>query len=312
MCALPSRATSEVSGVFHTSAVAVASWPQNSAWRASCWVAGTFAKSSCAAAGVGDVQPGHHPAGRALEDLDELGLLDQLGDDLDGAGAGADDRDPLAGEVVVVVPAGAVDLVALDSVSIPRMSGQLVSGSGPEASTTVRARNRLRCPWSTRPHALVFVEVEPVDLDAELDAPAQVECVDHVLDVLADLTGRGVGPRPVRVLRERERVQQRRDVARRTGIRVVPPGAADAVGALEDDEVVDAGLGQLDRGAEAGEAGTDDQGVVDAVAVGHGQAAGSWVSSLNQVGIGLQQRLAGSGPTATPWSWPAGGRGVAG
>ena len=47
--------------------------------------------------------------------------------------------------------------------------------------------------------------------------------------------------------------------------RQVPPTRSLA---LEDDEVVDAGLGELDGGAEAGEAGADDQGVVD-VHVGH-------------------------------------------
>src|SRR5271166_2169662 len=58
------------------------------------------------------VQAGQHPAGSALEYLDEVGPLHQLRNDLDGAGAGADVGDPLAGEVIVMVPTGAVDLRA--------------------------------------------------------------------------------------------------------------------------------------------------------------------------------------------------------
>src|SRR5581483_10277096 len=61
----------------------------------------------------GDVPARQHPTGGALKYLDELGLLDQLRDDLDGARAGADDRDALICEVIVSVPAGTVDLVTL-------------------------------------------------------------------------------------------------------------------------------------------------------------------------------------------------------
>ena len=67
------------------------------------------------------------------------------------------------------------------------------------------------------------------------------------------------------VLDERERIQQRRDVAGDSRIRVVAPCSADAVGTFEDDDVVDAGLGQLDRRPEAGEPGTDDQRRVNVV-----------------------------------------------
>ena len=44
--------------------------------------------------------------------------------------------------------------------------------------------------------------------------------------------------------------------------------------------------GQLDRRAEAGEAGADDQRGVGCGVLAMRQAAGSWVSSLNQVGTG--------------------------
>ena len=227
-CALPNRATSPVSGVSHTSAVALASWPQNSAWRASCCVAGTFAKSSCAAPGVAMSSRGSTQPGVRWKTLTNSACLTSSGHDLDGAGAGADDGDPLAGEVVVVIPARAVDLVALVGVETADV-GQLVVGQRPGRQHHGAGAVALAAVGRDRPDAVGLVELEAVDLDAELDAPAQVEVVDQVLDVTADLAGGRVGPRPGRVLRERERVQQRRDVACRTGIRVVAPGSADAV-----------------------------------------------------------------------------------
>ena len=60
-----------------------------------------------------------------------------------------------------------------------------------------------------------------------------------------------VGARPVRVGRERERVQVRRHVARAAGIRVVVPRPADAGAALEHDVVLDALLAQADRQSDA-------------------------------------------------------------
>src|SRR5205085_5393025 len=114
------------------------------------------------------------------------------------AGAGADDGHPFSGEVIVMVPARTVDLVAPVAVEttdvrpfvVEQRPGRQHDGAGPESSA---------CHGGHAPHALVFVEVEVVDLAAELNAPPQVECVDHALDVFADLTGRRVRSRPVRV-----------------------------------------------------------------------------------------------------------------
>ncbi len=54
----------------------------------------------------------------------------------------------------------------------------------------------------------------------------------------------------------------RRNVARDPRVRIVAPRSADAVCALEDGEVVDAGLLQANRHAETGEARPDDDHVV--------------------------------------------------
>ncbi len=209
----------------------------------------------------GDVEPRQHPAGGALEDLDELGLLDELRDDLDGTGAGADDGDSLAGEVVVVVPAGAVDLVAPIGVQAADV-GQLVVGQRAGGQHDGACSEPFAPVRLYRPHAFSVVELSPVTSTPNWILAMQAEVVDHVLDVAADLAGGRVGARPGRVLDERERVQQRRDVASGTGIGVVPPGSADAVGTFEDHDVVDAGLGELDRRAESGETGTDNERVV--------------------------------------------------
>ena len=60
--------------------------------------------------------------------------------------------------------------------------------------------------------------------------------------VAVDLRLLGVGVGPVRVEREGERVEVRRDVAAAAGVLVGPPGAADVVHLLDDD-VLDALLG---------------------------------------------------------------------
>ena len=69
---------------------------------------------------VGAVVARDHPRRGALVDVEapagRLQALLELGHDLDGRGAGADDGDPLAGQVDRVVPPGRVEEVALERV----------------------------------------------------------------------------------------------------------------------------------------------------------------------------------------------------
>ncbi len=58
------------------------------------------------------VDLGHHPDRGALVDGQVGDPLGQFGDELDGGGAGADDGDPAARRVEVVVPGGGVDDLA--------------------------------------------------------------------------------------------------------------------------------------------------------------------------------------------------------
>jgi hypothetical protein len=139
----------------------------------------------------GDVHAREHPAGRALKHLDESGLLHQLRDDLDRAGAGADHGDPFAGEIVVGIPAGAVDLVALEAVQAADVG---------EAGVRQRARGQhdgagtktLAVLGRCGPHAGVLVERQPIDLVFESDMTTDVEFRGHLLDVPVDLRRGGV------------------------------------------------------------------------------------------------------------------------
>ena len=80
-----------------------------------------------------------------------------------------------------------------------------------------------------------------------------------VVEVGADLGLGRVGPRPVALDLERERVEVRGDVAGAARIAVVVPGAADAAPLLEQDEVLEAGLLQPDGHAQPAGSGSDDR-----------------------------------------------------
>src|SRR5207302_10479399 len=77
------------------------------------------------------------------------------------------------------------------------------------------------------PHAGLFVPLGTLDLTAEVQMGANAVPVGQVAQVVAYLGLEGIGPRPVRVRRERVAVQVRRDVALAAGIGAAPPGAAD-------------------------------------------------------------------------------------
>ena len=130
---------------------------------------------------------------------------------------------------------------------------------------------------------LVGVPRGVADLGAEPDAVDHAEALGRLAEVGEDLGLRRVGLAPLGVRRERERVEVARDVAAATGVSVVAPRAADVLGPLEDD-VVEAGALEGDRGAEAGEAGADDGDLV----------VGPIRSSLSGDGVG--------GATSSRWA----------
>src|SRR5258708_39192840 len=92
----------------------------------------------------------------------------------------------------------------------------------------------------------------------EADVPQHVVPAGAVAQVVPDLLLRREGARPARVGLEGERVEMRGHVARATRVGVVAPGAANVIGALQDDEVLDAVATQGDGHAQAAEAAADD------------------------------------------------------
>ena len=115
-----------------------------------------------------EIEAGEHPARGALEYLHEIGLLDQFGDDLDRAGAGADDTDPLSGEVVILVPAGTVNLVALVGVDAPDV-GEAGVGQRPGRQDHRAGAKTLAAGRGCGPGAGVLVEGQSGDFVAELE-----------------------------------------------------------------------------------------------------------------------------------------------
>ena len=92
------------------------------------------------------VGPRHHPRGGALVELQRRDVLDDLGHDLDGAGAGADHRDALAGEVDAVVPLRGVERGARRS-----SSRALELGDQRDVQTAGAGDQELRDELAARP-----------------------------------------------------------------------------------------------------------------------------------------------------------------
>jgi hypothetical protein len=203
------------------------------------------------------VGPRHHPCRRALVKVKCRNILDDLRDYLDGAGAGADHRDTFTGDVDAVVPFGGVEHRALE-VAEPLEIGDRrdvqAAGAGNQELRNVFlavAREGVPTHFTVVPVCAIHMGVEP-------DVAPQTVLGGHALQVILDLRLKRPHVGPVGLGLEGERVHVRRDVACTAGIGVVPPGAADVVGLLEDHEV-DVSLLQLDTHAQAGEARADDQ-----------------------------------------------------
>ena len=150
--------------------------------------------------------------------------------------------------------------VAPPNVPSPAIWGRCGSVSEPGAATSTRAESG-PAEVSSAQRPASSSQSAPVTLVPNRIERRRSRSSRDALEVGADLRLRRVGPAPVRVRGERERVEVRGDVAGAAGVGVRPPGAADVGVALEDHEVVDALLAQPDGEAEAGEPGADDRDV---------------------------------------------------
>ena len=199
----------------------------------------------------------HEPVAGALEDYEPAHLLGDLGHELHRAGARPDHRDPLAAQVVVVIPAGGVEAV----------TGVFLAAVDPRVGRLVelprRQHHGVGLPFAPvaarqRPATGLVVPRAGADLDARHHEAIDPVLAGHVVQVGEDLLLRRAQARPVTALRKRERIQVAGHVAGRARVGVVEPRAAEVGAPLEDRHVVEAVLLQLDRGGQPPKAAADD------------------------------------------------------
>jgi hypothetical protein len=209
----------------------------------------------------------HHEVGGALEHVQLRGLLRDDGDGLHARGTGADHGHPSAAEIDARVgPLTGVVHVAAEALLVLEVrhvgAGQAAHRGDEEARIDALARVGLHHPALTR-----IVEVRMLDTGVELDVAAEIEAVRDVVGVGEELRLRGIALGPVPLLLQRVGegvgVLHALDVAATAGVAVPVPGAADAIGGLENPHRV-ARLAQLQQHVHAAEAGADHHGIVAA------------------------------------------------
>ena len=201
-----------------------------------------------------------------------------------------------AGQVEVVVPLGGVEHGPLE-VADPgqrrdRGPGELAAGGDQQIELGTLARVGDHGPASA-----LGVEAGLGHLGAEPQVGCDAEVARALFEVGEDLPLRCVTARPVVPGRERERVQVRGHVAGGARVGVRAPDPADGVAPLEYGQLLEPGLAQPDRRADAAEAGADDPGgetAPRAVAPAHASdptAAANLVRRTRLGGGGWEPRL---------------------
>ena len=162
-----------------------------------------------AQAGGTTVEPGHDPRRAALKHVDVRGDLAHLGHELDRGRSRSDDGDPRAGRDRRRDPNA-------PSGTARRRRSRARRWRARSGRRTGRTRRRRRAPRGVRrPPRLsrhirsLFVPLGTLELGAETDLRRDPEPVGDTAQVGEDLALRRKDARPVRVGRERERVQVR-------------------------------------------------------------------------------------------------------
>ena len=168
-------------------------------------------------------------------------------------------------EVDVVVPLRGVEQVAAEG--LDALDVRQLRGGQPAGGVDQRGAGQLAGRRTDPPHHRLVVPVGPEQLDAEVEAVEHAGLGRHLLEVGEDLGLRRVRVGPVRVRREREAVEVARDVTGGTGVGVGPPGAAQCLVLLDDQEVLTVFLEPPGQ-AHAAEPCADDD-VLDVGGEGH-------------------------------------------
>ena len=202
------------------------------------------------------IGPRQQPRRCALEQRQVPDDRRDRGDDLDGARPRADHGHPLAAEIVGVVPPRRVEDLTVELGDAGHV-GELGRRQGARREHEHLTGDRAVARRDGPPRGcLVPRRVNQLRTGVQLVADAVA--LGHRLEVALDLALPAEGPRPRGVLREGERVEPARHVARRARVGVVAPRPADVGALFEQHEVAVAGLLQLDGHAHAGEPGSGD------------------------------------------------------
>ena len=218
---------------------------------------GNVSEQPLLAVGVRAVGLRQNPRRRALHRVDLLGHLRDLGDQLCRCRSGTEDGHARVRQVDGVIPACGVhhrsgERLLLDEVGKYRLREQADRGDHDIECVLLSARGG-QLPFLGR-------GVPPCrdDLGVQLQIPSQLIALCAAFEVLQDLRLAGPQARPVGIEVERIGIQMRLHIAGQTGIGVDPPGAADAVLAVEDREVTKAVLPQENPQRQPTRARADD------------------------------------------------------
>ena len=229
--------------------------------------AGEQAQQGAGAVGDLAIALRHHPGRGALIQRELRHQRRDLRHELDRAGAGADDRDALVLEIEPVVPAGGVEALAPERLQAGDARDQRQM-QGADREHHHRRREAPSVGGSQGPACGPLVPARLGQGGAEAQMRREAAPGDDALEVGEDVGLRGEGALPVGFRLRRDGIEVRRDVAGAAGIGVVAPGAADAVGLLQDQER-DAPPLEAQRHDQAGEAAADDHHL-------RGLGAGGW------------------------------------
>src|SRR5919112_2826176 len=176
--------------------------------------------------------------GGTLEDGEVIRLLGDLRGDLDAGRAGADDSDPLAGELDALVgPLGGVIPVAGEGLyaGYVRHVRRRQSAQGGDEEPR---REDIAGVRADLPTVRLLVENRLCHARPELDVPVQVEPFGYVLEVAQHLWLLGVTfaplPLPAELLVERVAVDPTRRIAACTRVAVPIPSPTYAVAGFQD------------------------------------------------------------------------------